>query len=262
MIVAMFDGELQVTPDYLCTDLNQFVQDLWRTRVSEPGGIDGCFPLLPGYVPFGVEQKDSVRMEIKTAGTDETGIIIVTIGTVWMRPSDSPSRYHVKLDYDKSNPFMGKREKLLLEAIVERLREFSTQHTQSGAAMVKGQGEAGELQPWEKIPDSGWVETEVQAVDAQEVVAPAVAQPPKAKTTPTETFRASLRKNLVEWFNDSELRGLCFDMNVDYETLSGDNKADKARELVSYCERRQIIPDLVVKCRELRPKVSWEGEYE
>ncbi len=103
---------------------------------------------------------------------------------------------------------------------------------------------------------------DLQAVDAQEVVAPTVAQPPKAKATPTETYRTKLRQSLVTAFNLSELRDLCFDMNVDYESLSGDNKADKARELVAYCERRQIIPDLVAKCKELRPKVSWEGEYE
>jgi hypothetical protein len=97
---------------------------------------------------------------------------------------------------------------------------------------------------------------------AKEIVAPTVAQPPQTKTTPTETYRASLRKNLVEFFNDSELRDLCFDMNVDYESLNGQNKADKARELVAFCERRQVIADLVARCRKLRPKVEWEGEYE
>jgi hypothetical protein len=103
---------------------------------------------------------------------------------------------------------------------------------------------------------------DLQAVDAQEVVAPTVARPPKAKTTPTETYRTKLRRNLIEHFNLSELRDLCFDMNVDYESLTGENKADKARELVAYCERIQIIPDLVAKCKELRPKVSWEGEIQ
>ena len=79
---------------------------------------------------------------------------------------------------------------------------------------------------------------------------------------PAETFRARLRKNLVEYFDGSELRDLCFDMGVDYESLPGQGKSDKARELVAYCERRQIVPDLVAKCKKLRPRVSWEGEYE
>ena len=73
---------------------------------------------------------------------------------------------------------------------------------------------------------------------------------------------AVLRRFIVKHFNDSELRDLCLDMGVDHENLSGDNKADKARELVAYCERRQIVPGLVAKCKELRPNVSWEGEYE
>ncbi len=87
-------------------------------------------------------------------------------------------------------------------------------------------------------------------------------QPSQSKSRPTETYRSQLRQNLVAAFNDSELRDLCFDMNVDYETLNGENKADKARELIAFCERRQIVRDLAARCRELRPNVLWEGEYE
>jgi len=77
-----------------------------------------------------------------------------------------------------------------------------------------------------------------------------------------ETYRARLRLMIDRHFDKSELQTLCFDMDVDYDRLSGENRSDKARELVAYCERRQIIPDLVAKCKELRPKVLWEGEYE
>ncbi len=77
-----------------------------------------------------------------------------------------------------------------------------------------------------------------------------------------ETYRTKLRLTLDKYFNEGELRNLYFDMNVDYEGLPGESKSDKARELVAYCERRQIIPDLVAKCRQLRPNVSWEGQYE
>jgi hypothetical protein len=99
-------------------------------------------------------------------------------------------------------------------------------------------------------------------VDAQEAIAVEPVPSPKPKRKPTGTYRVKLRRNLVAAFNDSELRDLCFDMNVDYESLSGENKADKARELIAFCERRQSVPDLVARCWELRPKVEWEGEYE
>ena len=64
----------------------------------------------------------------------------------------------------------------------------------------------------------------------------------------------------MAFFNDSELRDLCFYMNVDYDGLNGANKSDKARELIAFCERRQIVPDLVARRRKLRSKVAWEGE--
>jgi hypothetical protein len=102
---------------------------------------------------------------------------------------------------------------------------------------------------------------DLQAVDAQEVIAAEPVPSPKPKNKPVETYRVKLRQNLVAVFNDSELRDLCFDMNVDYESLNGENKADKARELIAFCERRQSVPDLVARCRELRPNTSWEGEY-
>jgi hypothetical protein len=77
-----------------------------------------------------------------------------------------------------------------------------------------------------------------------------------------ETYRAWLRMMIDEHFNKSELQTLCFDMDVDYDGLNGENKSDKARELVAYFHRRGTIRDLVAKCRKLRSNVSWEGEYE
>ena len=77
-----------------------------------------------------------------------------------------------------------------------------------------------------------------------------------------ETYRVRLRMMIDDHFNKSELQTLCFDMGVDYDGLNGENKSDKARELVAYFERRGIIRDLVAKCKELRPNASWEGEYE
>lgn len=70
----------------------------------------------------------------------------------------------------------------------------------------------------------------------------------------------TLRQNLTDAFNEGELRTLCFDLQVDYESLPGQGKADKARELVSYLDRRGLVPELVAKCRELRPSILWEDK--
>jgi hypothetical protein len=56
--------------------------------------------------------------------------------------------------------------------------------------------------------------------------------------------RVELAKFIRDKFNDRELRDLCFELHIDYESLPGEGKAAKARELVSFCERRDRLPEL------------------
>jgi len=63
---------------------------------------------------------------------------------------------------------------------------------------------------------------------------------------------------LVEYFDEGELRTLCFQLTVDYGILPGEGKANKARELVSYLEHRGLILELENAIKQHRPNVSWE----
>ena len=74
---------------------------------------------------------------------------------------------------------------------------------------------------------------------------------------PLVKLRVKLRENLTNCFDEGELRTLCFDLGLDYADLPGATRTDKAREMVAYFERRQHIPVLIEKCRELRPDVDW-----
>jgi hypothetical protein len=56
--------------------------------------------------------------------------------------------------------------------------------------------------------------------------------------------RTDLLKWIREKFNDNELRDLCFELDIDYESLPGEGKAAKVRELVTYCQRRDRLVDL------------------
>lgn len=69
-------------------------------------------------------------------------------------------------------------------------------------------------------------------------------------------YLAKLRQGLIDCFSVGELRTICADLGIDYDDLPGEGKADKARELVSYLERRGHIPKLVETAIELRPDVS------
>jgi DNA-binding NtrC family response regulator len=66
-----------------------------------------------------------------------------------------------------------------------------------------------------------------------------------------------LRRILDTRFAEGELRTLCYDLDLDYDDLPGDRKADKARELVRHLERHDRISELVEIGKELRPDVPW-----
>jgi len=77
--------------------------------------------------------------------------------------------------------------------------------------------------------------------------------------TPTSDreYLVRLRETLATYFDAGELRTLCFDLGVDYDDLPGEGKTNKARELITYLERRDRIPELVSACQGLRPHVAW-----
>ncbi|NHZ72554.1 MAG: SAVED domain-containing protein [Aquificales bacterium] len=58
-------------------------------------------------------------------------------------------------------------------------------------------------------------------------------------------------------FNESEMRDLCFRLNVDYEDLEGQGKRDKVRELVTWMDRHGRLPDLTTLADQQRPQVKW-----
>jgi len=69
--------------------------------------------------------------------------------------------------------------------------------------------------------------------------------------------RAALRQMLTTQLSEEELRTLCFDLDVEYDDLKGESKADKARELILYLERRVRLADLINVGKRLRPDLAW-----
>lgn len=70
--------------------------------------------------------------------------------------------------------------------------------------------------------------------------------------------RSKLLVILNTFFNDNELRTLCFDLSIDYDNIPGTTKLDKARELILYCERHVRYDDLVKAVFAARPLVVWD----
>ncbi len=76
---------------------------------------------------------------------------------------------------------------------------------------------------------------------------------------PSVAYRVRLRELMLKHFDISELKTLCFDLGVDYESLGGADagRTDKVRELILYFERRDRLSELVAACARLRPEASW-----
>jgi hypothetical protein len=71
--------------------------------------------------------------------------------------------------------------------------------------------------------------------------------------------RSQLRQILVKYFDDDELRTLCFELRVEYADLPSASRRGKARELIAHLERRDRLPELVKIGREMRPNAPWES---
>jgi hypothetical protein len=69
--------------------------------------------------------------------------------------------------------------------------------------------------------------------------------------------RSTLYELLIRYFDEEELRTVCFKLEVEYDNLRGEGSQAKARELIKYLDRRDRISDLVEICERERSNVSW-----
>ncbi|MCB9444990.1 MAG: hypothetical protein H6669_12210 [Ardenticatenaceae bacterium] len=69
-----------------------------------------------------------------------------------------------------------------------------------------------------------------------------------------------LRRLIFDLFDEEELRSLCFDLDVNYDGLSGKGTEAKSRELILFMRRRQRLGELLTACRQARPEADWPDE--
>ncbi|MBK8900556.1 MAG: hypothetical protein IPM53_05190 [Anaerolineaceae bacterium] len=66
-----------------------------------------------------------------------------------------------------------------------------------------------------------------------------------------------LHRLISERFDLSELKTLCLGLDIDFENLSGTNKNDKIRELITYMIRREELATLLKALQAERPVQVW-----
>jgi hypothetical protein len=68
---------------------------------------------------------------------------------------------------------------------------------------------------------------------------------------------SELRRGIADVFTIEELKNLCADLGVNYENLGGEGLEAKARELITYLEHRNRLPELIAYCISARPDHTW-----
>ena len=64
---------------------------------------------------------------------------------------------------------------------------------------------------------------------------------------------AQFRQQLVSSFNETELRDLCFDLQINLDSLPGSGTSAKAREIIEFCLRQGRLEELIAYCQQARP---------
>jgi hypothetical protein len=66
-----------------------------------------------------------------------------------------------------------------------------------------------------------------------------------------------VRETLKKHFNLDDLRALCQDLNIEFESIAGETRDRKALELVAYAERHVMFDQLIAAIRRSRPNVTF-----
>jgi hypothetical protein len=75
----------------------------------------------------------------------------------------------------------------------------------------------------------------------------------------TQPQLVELNSKMNQVFSQGDIESLCFDLGIDFDSLPGQGKAAKIRELIAFCQRRGRDEELVAKVRAERPQVAWPG---
>ena len=71
---------------------------------------------------------------------------------------------------------------------------------------------------------------------------------------------SKLRASLTKYFSLDELESLCFELDIDKDNVPGKDKGKDyfVTALLSYVQRRELIPRLLIVCCQTRPNANWE----
>lgn len=68
-----------------------------------------------------------------------------------------------------------------------------------------------------------------------------------------------LRDNISRFFNEEGVRLLCFDLDVDFDEVSGKRKTEKIQDLLTLLNQQGRLTPLLIQLKNYRPNINWES---
>jgi hypothetical protein len=76
-------------------------------------------------------------------------------------------------------------------------------------------------------------------------------------TANSAAYLTNLHRLLDQYFSLEEIRTLCFDLGVDYDSVRGEGKSARIRELILALGRNGRLAELITLAQQLRRHVAW-----
>lgn len=77
--------------------------------------------------------------------------------------------------------------------------------------------------------------------------------------TESTHWHVELRQALMAYFDIGDLKTVCFDLGIDFNSIPGESKSEKVVELIGYVTRTGRVIELIDQCSKLRPNVPWDN---
>lgn len=97
----------------------------------------------------------------------------------------------------------------------------------------------------------------ISGVSAMQNQNKAISSTPSEKVQGNQYDLVKLHQLVDRYFDQEELKMLCFKLRLDFDSIQGEGKSNKARELIMYCNRHGHMDGFIAKASELRPHVAW-----
>lgn len=225
----------------------------YSAQVDPPQGLEKPFAILESI-------RRAARAHLfRENNWDEYyyGLIIYLLGSLKFESLDEMSTTL----YPKQLAFWGASVALKLLEKPPSCTELFTSHISDKEQQGKGEHKSNQSETITHFhgPVTGPVHTGSGNVNITGTYKSVVDQEGETKRRSQNSLPThKLRQILTNYFNESELQNLTFDLGVDYENLAGKSEADKARELLAFLERRGRVSELVEIIIRLRPNILQE----